>query len=135
MHPLCMTIEAALEGHLDFWMEIGGDPETRMKMGIPAAIAEQRALVLAFPAQYHRNSMPTGDEHGLTCALSFDDLYHCRLPWSTIRQVVIQYQGDESWPSVWDEDPDSESTQEVQPPLDNVRLLRPIQKRTRAREG
>lgn len=103
MHPLKIAIDAAVAAGLDFFILVGGDRATRLKMGIPAGFAERNPLGLSFEAIYHRYSMPTTDDVGLTCQLSFDALYHCRIPWSCVQQFMINNPADGAWPKEWEE--------------------------------
>lgn len=119
-HPLASLVEAARAGGLDFFIIIGGDPAIRKKMGLPTEVLDEQPLLLGFQASYHEHSKPVGDEHGLNCELSFDALYHCRIPWSSVKRLVVQYDGDEQWPAAWGEaNPRLEPEEE--PPPDNIR--------------
>lgn len=145
MHPLRSAVEAALASGIDFYMVVGGDQAARSKMGFPPSVVDRQPLLLVFPARYHSYAMPTGDDFGLRCQLSFDALYHCQVPWSMIRQFVVDHSGDEKWPQGWGESETASSptltavnpadgseqneSSEGQPPFDNVRQFRPRDKR------
>jgi DNA-binding Xre family transcriptional regulator len=60
--------------------------------GLPAQVAQQYRetnLPIRLDAAYHRHNAPRYDPGGITLTLSFDGLYDCRFPWSSIRQVVF----------------------------------------------
>lgn len=130
MHPLRVIVEASVQAGLDFMVVLGGNRGLRQKMGLPQSVLDKEPLLLSFPSSYHAYSQPMGDEEGLSCVLSFDSLYNCRIPWSAIAQFVIQNQTDDSWPASWE--PEEASTEdspaakaEDAPPPDNVRQFRP----------
>ncbi len=124
MHPLGTAIAAARRGGLDFYIIVGGSPELRLKMGLPAIVAEEHPLLLAFQAAYHAYSRPEALPDGLSCVLSFDTLYQCRIPYATIKRLIIQNPEDDVWPEAW-EDNAEERLERPPPPPDNVRPLRP----------
>ena len=133
MHPLHIAIDAALNAGLDFFIVVGGNEETRRKMGFPPAVARLEQLLLQFPAVYHRYAQPVGDENGLTCQLSFDALYTCRVPWSQVRQFILNHPVDESWPDAWKDEQDEAAAtpppDPSEPPPDNIRQFKPRRKK------
>lgn len=126
MHPLMNLLGPAIEAGLDFMIVMGGSRELRLKMGVPSSVVDRDPLVLTFPAMYHAQIHPTVDENGLTCVLSFDSLYACRLPWTAVRQVIVQTAGDDSWPDAWktEEEEAAEKAAAAEPP-NNVRVFKP----------
>lgn len=128
MHPLSNLLGPAIEAGLDFMIVLGGNRELRLKMGLPSSVLDRDPLLLTFPAMYHPQIHPTVDENGLTCVLSFDSLYACRLPWTAVRQVIVQTSGDDSWPAAWkteEEEAAEKAAASAPPPPDNVRAFRP----------
>jgi hypothetical protein len=132
MHALRTAVEAAVEAGLDFVIVVGGDRPLRLKMGLPPTVVDRQPLLLAFEARYHRYSAPMPDDVGLSCELSFDALYHCRIPWSAVMQFAINHPGDGSWPAAWAAE--GEATTETEAPaaptatpaaVDNIRQFRP----------
>lgn len=60
--------------------------------GVPANVLGQfagRDVPIRLDATYHRYNEPRYDARGVTLTLSFDALYDCRFPWSSIRQVMF----------------------------------------------
>jgi transcriptional regulator with XRE-family HTH domain len=60
--------------------------------GIPMPVLAQfaeRDLPIKLDAAYHRYNQPRYEPDAITLTLSFDALYDCRFPWSSIRQVLF----------------------------------------------
>ena len=60
--------------------------------GIPDAVLAQfadRDLPIKLDAAYHRYNQPRYDASGITLTLSFDSVYDCTFPWTSIRQVLF----------------------------------------------
>ena len=60
--------------------------------GVPAHVLTQfagRDVPIRLDATYHRYNEPRYDAAGVTLTLSFDALYDCRFPWSSVRQVMF----------------------------------------------
>jgi transcriptional regulator with XRE-family HTH domain len=76
--------------------------------GVPASVLDRyadRDLPIKLDAAYHQYNAPRYDEGGVTLALSFDALYECRFPWTSIRQVIF-YPAPPPAPVADDEDDD-----------------------------
>ena len=60
--------------------------------GIPPAVlaTSPNEIVLRLDAAYHRQNAPQFTPEGVCLVLSFNTLYTCRLPWSSITKVVFQ---------------------------------------------
>ncbi|MEZ4239076.1 MAG: hypothetical protein R3F59_23575 [Myxococcota bacterium] len=68
------------------------DPAELEGSGVPQAVIERfagRGLPIEMNAQYHDKNNPRYDEGGITLTLSFDALYDCRFPWSSVRHVLF----------------------------------------------
>lgn len=133
-HPLGTMINAAVRGGFDFMVVLGGDRELRLKMGLPRSVADRDPLLLTFPAEWHGYSKPTPEDAGMSCVLSFDSLYECRLPWSCVLQVVIQNESTAAWPKEWQTTEKGVSevnmTEPTDEPPSNVRQFRPRTRRS-----
>lgn len=59
--------------------------------GVPAAVLKSsgKDISIALDARYHVDNAPRFDERGVTLTLSFDKLYECFFPWSSVRQVIF----------------------------------------------
>jgi len=60
--------------------------------GLPAQVIEQYrdgAVPIRLDAAYHKYNQPRYDERGVTMTLSFDALYECTFPWTSLRQVLF----------------------------------------------
>jgi hypothetical protein len=59
--------------------------------GVPAATLKSsgKNLSIGLDARFHADNAPRYDEAGVTLTLSFDRLYDCRFPWTSIRQVIF----------------------------------------------
>lgn len=78
--------------------------------GVPEHVLKQHEgrpeLVISLDAAHHRNNDPRIGEEGITLTLSFDQLYDCTFPWSSVRRVVFDVEWvDEDAP---DSDPDDD---------------------------
>ena len=60
--------------------------------GIPEEVLAKspNEIVLRLDAAFHRHNDPQFTPDGVCLVLSFDTLYTCRLPWSSITKVVFQ---------------------------------------------
>jgi hypothetical protein len=138
MHPFKASIEACVAAGLDFYVVVGADASTRIKMGLPQSVVDRQPLLLTLPAAYHAYSMPTADEVGLHCVLSFDTLYNCRIPWTSVLQVVLVQADSAEWPEAWDDEEARRKAQSLpklaaveedetppEPEPNNVREFRP----------
>lgn len=130
MHPLRVILEASVQGGLDFMIVLAGNRVLRQKMGLPQSVLDKEPLLLSFPSNYHTYSQPVGDDDGMTCVLSFDALYTCRIPWSSVAQLVVQNNSSDAWPAAWETEASrgndaSAGTAENEPPPDNIRQFRP----------
>lgn len=59
--------------------------------GVPAATLKGsgKDLPIELDARFHTDNAPRFDERGITLTLSFDKLYDCCFPWSSIRRVIF----------------------------------------------
>jgi hypothetical protein len=60
--------------------------------GVPANVLEQVRdgnIGIRLDAVHHRDNAPQFEDETLTLTLSFDRLYTCRIPWTSIQQVVF----------------------------------------------
>ena len=60
--------------------------------GVPEEVLKQwegRGFLLRLDAAYHRFNEPNYTSAGLSLTLSFDALYTCSFPWSSIQQVMF----------------------------------------------
>ncbi len=60
--------------------------------GLPPKVLKTwsgREVPIKLDAAYHQHNNPRYDPGGITLTLSFDALYECRFPWSTIRTVLL----------------------------------------------
>lgn len=60
--------------------------------GVPGQTLAQyrgRELPIKLDAAYHGYNNPRFDDGGITLTLSFDQLYDCRFPWTSIRQFIL----------------------------------------------
>jgi hypothetical protein len=60
--------------------------------GVPRRVLADhrgRGLALRLDAGYHAYNAPRYDDQGVTITLSFDALYDCRFPWSSIVEFVF----------------------------------------------
>ena len=48
-----------------------------------------REIPIKLDAMYHGHNQPRYEDDAITLTLSFDTLYECRFPWTSIRQVVF----------------------------------------------
>lgn len=70
--------------------QFAADPSELEGSGLPAAVLAEhqgRGLTIGLTAKYHRYNNPRYEADGITLTLSFDGLYDCRFPWSSIRHV------------------------------------------------
>lgn len=77
--------------------------------GIPrSALERHRAglMRIQLDAAYHRYNEPRYTDEGLTLTLSFDALYVCTFPWSSIQQIVFTPVPPEPAPTDGPEPPD-----------------------------
>jgi transcriptional regulator with XRE-family HTH domain len=68
------------------------DPAQLADSGLPAFVLQQyqsSPLPIKLDAMYHQHNAPRYGERGVTLTLSFDALYDCTFPWSSVRQVVF----------------------------------------------
>ncbi len=59
---------------------------------VPASVLAQyrgRDLPVKLDAAYHKYNAPRYDPVGISLSLSFDAVYDCRFPWSSVKQVVF----------------------------------------------
>ncbi len=126
---LQIFVEEALEKGLDFMLVIEADKDIRTRMGFPPSVVKLDPLILTFPALYHEQAGLQCERMGLSCTLSFDALYYCRIPWNTIARIVINHPTESTWPAGWADAAGDETVSPGEPgapPLpDNVRLFRP----------
>lgn len=69
--------------------------------GVPESVLRSfrdRALPIELKAQFHQYNNPRYDPGGITLTLSFDALYDCRFPWSSVRHVLFLPQYDPQEP-------------------------------------
>jgi len=60
--------------------------------GVPDSVAQQyagRELPIRLDAAYHEYNDPKYSDEGIALTLSFDKLYDCHFPWSSVRQFVM----------------------------------------------
>jgi len=60
--------------------------------GVPAEVLsryEGGEVPIKLDAAYHQYNAPRYESTGVTLTLSFDALYDCRFPWTSIRQVIL----------------------------------------------
>lgn len=60
--------------------------------GVPKAVLDRygdRDLPIKLDAAYHGYNNPRYDDAGIALTLSFDSLYECRFPWTSIHQFVF----------------------------------------------
>jgi transcriptional regulator with XRE-family HTH domain len=59
--------------------------------GVPAATLKSsgKNLSIGLDARFHADNAPRYAEGGVTLTLSFDRLYDCHFPWTSIRQVIF----------------------------------------------
>ena len=63
-----------------------------VESGVPHNVLERythREIPIKLDAAYHGHNNPRYSESSVTLALSFDALYECTFPWTSIRQVVF----------------------------------------------
>ncbi|MCA9572245.1 MAG: helix-turn-helix transcriptional regulator, partial [Myxococcales bacterium] len=69
------------------------DPTQLEGSGVPEAVlrkhASQGQLPIKLEAAYHKYNEPRYDAAGITLTLSFDALYDCTFPWSSVLQFVL----------------------------------------------
>ena len=85
--------------------------------GIPSSVLEQwpEEIVLKLDAAYHRHNAPQFSEEGVALNLSFDMVYSCFLPWSSIQKVVFNLEAPE---------PNTEPEPEAKPRGPGLRLVK-----------
>lgn len=77
--------------------------------GIPRSVLDRHRaglMRIQLDAAYHRYNEPRYSDEGLTLTLSFDALYVCTFPWTSIQQIVFAPVPPESAPSDGPEPPD-----------------------------
>lgn len=60
--------------------------------GVPSYILQQYRdgqVPIQLDAMFHGHNAPRYDEQGITLTLSFDALYDCRFPWTSIRRMIF----------------------------------------------
>jgi len=84
--------------------------------GVPPQVLARfpERMLIRLDAAYHKYNAPVYDDHGLTLALSFDTIYTCVFPWSSVLQVTVYCDPpDPSSPS----DPEPEPEESGRPAL------------------
>jgi transcriptional regulator with XRE-family HTH domain len=79
--------------------------------GVPPHILEQfagRDFPIKLDAAYHRYNNPRFDTRAILLTLSFDALYDCQFPWTSIKQVIFYPVPPESPEEERDEETDEE---------------------------
>jgi hypothetical protein len=87
-------------------------PEQLADSGVPSSILDRYTdtpLPIKLDAAYHAHNNPRYEKAGVTLTLSFDALYDCFFPWSSIIQVVF-------FPATPSEDDHDEPSQEEPKP-------------------
>jgi len=88
-HPR-QLVEAGFALGCDFGLIL--DAAQLADSGVPRSVLERHRaglMRIQLDAAYHRYNEPRYDDDGLTVTLSFDALYVCTFPWSSIRQIVF----------------------------------------------
>ncbi|MBN2800499.1 MAG: helix-turn-helix domain-containing protein [Deltaproteobacteria bacterium] len=83
-------LQVAFELGCDFMFT--ASVEQLQDSGVPRSVLrayEGRELPIRLEAAYHAYNEPSYDQHGVTLTLSFDAIYTCEFPWSSIRQVIF----------------------------------------------
>jgi hypothetical protein len=59
--------------------------------GVPPQVLARfpERMLIRLDAAYHKYNAPQYDDHGLTLTLSFDTVYTCVFPWSSVLQVTL----------------------------------------------
>lgn len=60
--------------------------------GVPRTVLDAHAgrdLLIKLDAAYHPHNNPRYEDDGITLTLSFDALYDCRFPWSSIHRLMF----------------------------------------------
>ncbi len=60
--------------------------------GVPSQVLathEGRPMPIKFDAAYHRHNAPRFEDDALVVRVSLDAVYNCRLPWTSIKQVIF----------------------------------------------
>lgn len=59
--------------------------------GVPPQVLARfpERMLIRLDAAYHKYNAPQYDDHGLTLTLSFDTIYTCVFPWSSVLQVTL----------------------------------------------
>lgn len=80
--------------------------------GVPPQVLARfpERMLIRLDAAYHKYNAPQYDDHGLTLTLSFDTIYTCVFPWSSVLQVTLYCEPPEpSAPSTPEPEPDEAS--------------------------
>lgn len=59
--------------------------------GVPPAVLARfpERILIKLDAAYHKYNAPIYDDYGITVTLSFDSIYTCAFPWSSVVQVTV----------------------------------------------
>jgi transcriptional regulator with XRE-family HTH domain len=59
--------------------------------GVPQTVLARfpERILIKLDAAYHKYNSPIYDDYGITVTLSFDSIYTCSFPWSSVVQVTV----------------------------------------------
>ena len=91
--------------------------------GVPRMVLDRYQggeLPIQLDAAYHSYNEPEFDTFGVTLKLSFDAIYTCTFPWSSIRRVAF-------FPEAYEPEPDEPEAEEEPPPPKGAPFLRLVE--------